>query len=133
MSTLGRSQTLDVKIFPAGGAYEKIVRSALSLTSWGKRFKLESVSRLGGKPTPHLILIDVSSLNQGERALPKVIQELKQGAWKKVPVIVLDDPEADILYGYADGYAARVCLSVPPAQIAKVIESVIEDTLLSKA
>jgi len=48
------------------------------------------------------------------------------------PRSVLDDPEADILYGFADGYAARVNVDAKPKVIAEVIETVLEEALAGK-
>ncbi len=43
-------------------------------------------------------------------------------------MIVLDDPEADILSGYAAGYAARILLSAEPREIALLIQKVLDDS-----
>ncbi|CUU06585.1 MAG: hypothetical protein N2045_03840 [Fimbriimonadales bacterium] len=117
---------LEIVVIPPGGQALEILRRALRYLS-GSLAK--AWIHLATKPSeaivPKLVLIDEQALHRDNRGLAETLRELQQSNWREVPVIVLDDPEADIVSGYAAGYVARVCLSSSPQEIARVIQKVL--------
>jgi len=71
---------------------------------------------------PTLVLIDGSALQGGESALAGAITMLQQSAWRDAPIVILDDSGADLIRGFAAGYAARIRLDSSPEAIAQLIE-----------
>jgi hypothetical protein len=74
---------------------------------------------------PSLVLIDGTALRGGESALAELIAKLQQSAWRDAPIVILDDPDADLMRGFAAGYVARVRLDSNPAAIMQLIDKVL--------
>jgi DNA-binding NarL/FixJ family response regulator len=111
---------LEIAIVPAGGQAKQVVQRAL-----GKRrahIRVHNLCDIADASAPMLALIDGSALQGGESALAEVITLLQQSAWRDTPVIILDDSGADLIRGFATGYAARICLDSSPEAIAQLID-----------
>ncbi len=120
---------LEVVIIPAGGVAQRIVRRALRLLSERLRnLQIRVARRPSEAIQPKLVFINEPALRQSNRGLAEALRELQQSCWREVPVIILDDPNADIVHGYATGYTARVCLGEKPQKIAQVIQRVLENS-----
>ncbi|MCS6920184.1 MAG: hypothetical protein NZM28_10465 [Fimbriimonadales bacterium] len=114
-----------IAVFPRGGRQEKTIRHILAEALSGQPYELRFVGQLSDKASlPDVVLIDTSALRQPTRDLPALLSTLKQSAWSNAPVILLDEPDAEVLYGCTDGYDARICLSMEPTQIAQLLDSV---------
>ena len=111
---------LEIAIVPAAGQAKQVVQRAL-----GKRrahIRVHSLCDIADASAPMLVLIDGSALQGGESALVEAITTLQQSAWRDTPVIILDDSGADLIRGFATGYAARICLDSSPEAIAQLID-----------
>ena len=118
-----RGERIEAVIIPANGSAELIISRALSYIH--KNFIVQSVNSPSEAITPSLIFIDIASLSKVKLDLAEVLLELKRSRWWDVPVIILDDPNADIIRGFAAGYAARVRLDAEPKEIARLIKRVL--------
>jgi hypothetical protein len=116
-------RTIEAVIIPANGTAEPIISRALS--SCGKNFRVHTVNSPSDAITPSVIFIDTASLPKVSLDLTEVLLGLKRSKWWDVPVIILDDPNADIMRGFAAGYDARVRLDAEPKEIARLVERVL--------
>lgn len=126
MPKFGDRGRLQIVVFPSAEQREAVINSFLGKGLPKRRYQLHFVRQpFDHKLRPDVILLDTGSLRHITRDLPQALKQLRQSAWSDAPVILLDDPDAEILYGFADGYEARISLNAPPDVILQVLESVL--------
>jgi DNA-binding NarL/FixJ family response regulator len=116
-------EALEVAILPAGGRARQVVARAI-----GKRrahIRVHSLCDFEEAGAPSLVLIDGTALRGGESSLVELIAKLQQSAWRDAPVVVLDDPDAEVLRGFATGYVARIRLDSNPEAIMQLVDRVL--------
>ncbi|BCW95472.1 MAG: hypothetical protein WHS44_05885 [Fimbriimonadales bacterium] len=94
----------------------------------GKRpanIRVGSVCDLVDKRLPTLVFIDATALCGDEATVAEIVAPLQQSAWRDTPIVILDNPEADIVRGYAAGYVARIRIDEKPHAIERFIERVL--------
>jgi CheY-like chemotaxis protein len=112
-----------IAILPAGGRAKQLVGRVFRKRR--ARVRVHDLCDFEEARVPSLVLIDTPALSEGESALVKVIAKIRQSAWRDVPIVILDAPNADLMRGFAAGYVARIRLDSPPEIIAQLIDKVL--------
>lgn len=116
-------KVLEVAILPAGGRAKQLVARAIG--KHRAHICVHSLCDFEETGAPSLVLIDGTALRGGESALAELIAKLQQSAWRDAPIVILDDPDADLLRGFAAGYVARIRLDSNPVAITQLIDKVL--------
>jgi DNA-binding NarL/FixJ family response regulator len=116
-------KVLEIAILPAGGRAKQLV--ARAIRKHRAHIRVYSLCDFEETGAPSLVLIDGTALRGGESALAELIAKLQQSAWRDAPIVILDDPDADLMRGFAAGYVARIRLDSSPTAIVQLIDKVL--------